>query len=88
MADDIAHWLEGLVLGQYAQAFEENYIDWEVLTELTDADLEKIDVPLGHRKKLLRRSLNCKRRVPPQRRLFPKVLQLVLPSKPSAASSR
>ena len=54
MADDIAQWLEELGLGQYAQAFVENYIDWEVLPALTEVDLEKIDVPLGHRKKLLK----------------------------------
>ncbi len=40
MADDIAQWLEGLGLGQYAQAFAENDIDIEVLSELTDADLK------------------------------------------------
>ncbi len=40
MADDIAQWLEGLALGQYAQAFAENDIDIEVLFELTDADLK------------------------------------------------
>ena len=54
MADDIARWLEGLGLGQYVQAFAENYIDFEVLSDLTEADLEKIEVPLGHRKRLLR----------------------------------
>ena len=40
MADDIAKWLEGLGLGQYAQAFAENDLHIEVLTELTDADLK------------------------------------------------
>ena len=54
MADDIAQWLEGLGLGQYAQAFAENAVDREVLSDLTDDDLEKLGVLLGHRKKLLR----------------------------------
>src|SRR6185437_4385606 len=43
-----------LGLGQYAQRFAENYIDASVLRDLTDQDLEKIGIPLGHRKKLLR----------------------------------
>src|SRR5215472_12816856 len=50
----IAHWLNALGLGQYAQRFAENYIDAGVLRDLTDQDLERIGIPLGHRKKLLR----------------------------------
>src|ERR1700720_4283514 len=49
----IADWLEKLNLGQYAQRFAENDIDVSVLRHLTDADLEKIGVSLGHRRKLL-----------------------------------
>jgi class 3 adenylate cyclase/pimeloyl-ACP methyl ester carboxylesterase len=50
----IAHWLDTIGLGQYAQRFAENYIDAGVLRDLTDQDLEKIGLPLGHRKTLLR----------------------------------
>jgi class 3 adenylate cyclase len=50
----IADWLNTLGLGQYARRFAENYIDAGVLRDLTDQDLEKIGIPLGHRKKLLR----------------------------------
>jgi len=50
----IADWLNTLGLGQYAQRFAENYIDASVVRDLTDQDLEKIGIPLGHRKKLLR----------------------------------
>jgi hypothetical protein len=46
-------WLEKLGLGQYAQRFAENDIDFSVLPHLTDADLEKIGVSLGHRRKIL-----------------------------------
>jgi class 3 adenylate cyclase len=49
----IADWLEKLNLGQYAQRFAENDIDFSVLRHLTDADLEKIGVSLGHRRKIL-----------------------------------
>ncbi|OAF19989.1 adenylate/guanylate cyclase domain-containing protein [Bradyrhizobium neotropicale] len=50
----IADWLNILGLGQYAQRFAENDIDSSVLRDLTDYDLEKIGVSLGHRKKMLR----------------------------------
>ncbi|WP_249144447.1 AAA family ATPase [Bradyrhizobium lablabi] len=50
----IAEWLEKLGLGQYARRFAENDIDPSVLRDLTDHDLEKIGVSLGHRRKLLR----------------------------------
>ena len=49
----IEDWLEKLNLGQYAQRFAENDIDVSVLCHLTDADLEKIGVSLGHRRKIL-----------------------------------
>src|SRR6516165_1561068 len=49
----IADWLEQLNLGQYVQRFAENDIDVSVLRHLTDADLEKIGVSLGHRRKIL-----------------------------------
>jgi class 3 adenylate cyclase len=48
----IADWLEKLGLGQYAQRFTQNDIDVFVLPHLTDADLEKIGVSLGHRRKI------------------------------------
>jgi SAM domain (Sterile alpha motif)/Adenylate and Guanylate cyclase catalytic domain len=50
----IAEWLEKLGLGQYAQRFAENDIDSSVLPDLTDEDLKKIGVSLGHRKRMLR----------------------------------
>src|SRR5262249_5118024 len=50
-----ADWLQKLGLGQYAQSFAENDIDFAVIADLTDQDLEKIGVSsLGHRRKLLR----------------------------------
>ena len=54
MADDIAQWLEKLGLGKYAQAVADNEIDLKVLPDLTEVDLEKLGLPMGPRKKLLR----------------------------------
>src|SRR5262245_27737720 len=50
----VANWLKSLGLGEYSQRFAENRIDVGVLRDLTDQDLEKIGIPLGHRKKMLR----------------------------------
>ena len=49
----IADWLQKLGLGQYGQRFAENDIDVSVLLYLTDVDLEKMGVSLGHRRKIL-----------------------------------
>ena len=51
---DIAAWLRELGLERYEQAFRDNEIDREVLPELTESDLEKLGLPLGPRKKLLK----------------------------------
>lgn len=51
---DVASWLRGLGLGQYAAAFEDNAVDAETLRELTAEDLKELGVSLvGHRRKLL-----------------------------------
>src|SRR5262245_51685658 len=49
----VADWLKELGLEQYAGSFAENGIDASVLRYLTDQDLEKIGVLLGHRRKIL-----------------------------------
>jgi SAM domain (Sterile alpha motif) len=40
----IADWLEKLGLGQYAQRFAENDINFSILSDLTDQDLKEIGV--------------------------------------------
>src|SRR5262245_24062135 len=55
----IADWLEKLGMSEYAQPFVDNHIDFTILGDLTDQDLEKIGVAsLGHRRKLLRAIAN------------------------------
>ena len=49
----IADWLAKIGLERYAPAFADNDIDVSVLFHLTDADLEKLGVSLGHRRKML-----------------------------------
>src|ERR1700732_4376711 len=51
---DVGGWLRSLGLGQYEALFRASEIDAYILPELTEVDLEKLGVPLGHRKRLLR----------------------------------
>jgi hypothetical protein len=51
---DVAAWLRGLGLEQYASAFADNDIDGEILAELTADDLKGLGVAsIGHRRKLI-----------------------------------
>src|SRR5271163_2807405 len=75
---DVGDWLRSLRLGQHEALFRENEIDAEVLPERTDADLEKIGVPLGHRKRLLKAIANLSAAVAPAKPTIP----------PPTASSR
>ena len=51
---DVAEWLRGLGLEQYAPAFRDNDIDGEVLRQLTGEDLRELGVAsVGHRRRLL-----------------------------------
>ena len=51
---NIAGWLQSLGLERYAQAFDDNEIDTEVLPKLTAEDLIAIGVTsVGHRRRLL-----------------------------------
>lgn len=52
--DQIAEWLKKLDLGEYAERFAANGIDFSVLPDLTDLDLERLGILLGHRRKILR----------------------------------
>ena len=49
---NVGGWLRSFGLGQYEALFRASEIDADILPllELTDVDLEKPGVPLGHRK--------------------------------------
>jgi SAM domain (Sterile alpha motif) len=57
-AMDVGVWLRSLGLGQYEATFRDSAIDVDVLADLTDGDLEKLGLPLGDRKRLLR-AIRC-----------------------------
>ena len=51
---DLRDWLRGHNLEQYADAFEANDIDLDILPELDDDDLEQLGLSLGNRRRLLK----------------------------------
>jgi predicted ATPase/class 3 adenylate cyclase len=50
----IDQWLKGLGFSKYLGLFAEHEIGLDVLPDLTDADFEKLGIPLGDRKRLLK----------------------------------
>ena len=54
MSNEITAWLEALGLVEYEKLFATQRIDYEILPELTDADLKDLGIPLGPRKNLLK----------------------------------
>ena len=50
---DVAAWLRGLGLEQYAQLFRDNDIDGEILCGMTAEDLKELGISsFGHRRRL------------------------------------
>jgi class 3 adenylate cyclase/tetratricopeptide (TPR) repeat protein len=54
MSDKVTRWLEQQGFGQFAPVFADQQIDWEILSELCEDDLEKLRIPLGPRKKIVK----------------------------------
>ena len=52
--DEFSSWLEALGLDRYAQVFSDNEVDLDAVRLLSEQDLERLGLPLGPRKKLLR----------------------------------
>ena len=51
---DMAKWLRDVGFERYEPLFAEHAIDADVVAELTEADFEKLQIPLGDRKRLLK----------------------------------
>jgi predicted ATPase/class 3 adenylate cyclase len=54
MSSGLADWLAGIGLACYADAFAAQAIDLDVLQDLNETDLERLGIPLGDRKRLLK----------------------------------
>jgi class 3 adenylate cyclase len=50
----VGDWLASLGMSEYVELFAANRIDYVVLPDLTDHDLEKLGIVLGDRRKILR----------------------------------
>ena len=50
----VGEWLRSLGLGQYEETFRDNKIDFDVSAISPIGDLEKLEVPLGDRRRLLK----------------------------------
>jgi class 3 adenylate cyclase/tetratricopeptide (TPR) repeat protein len=55
---DVSTWLQGLGLERHEAAFRDNSIDMDVVRELNENDLEKLGLPLGDRKRVLKAIAN------------------------------
>ena len=51
---DVGAWLRSLGLERYESVFRDNEIEADVLPDLSEADLEKLGLPVGPRKRILR----------------------------------
>ena len=51
---DLRDWLRRNNFEQYAEAFEANDIDLDILPELSEHDLEQLGLSLGNRRRLLK----------------------------------
>jgi hypothetical protein len=49
----IRDWLEQLGLEKYAAVFAEHEITLDVLRDLTEADIDRLDLPTGPRRRLM-----------------------------------
>lgn len=54
MITTVDDWLRSLGLQEYSERFAINAIDFSVLADLTEQDLRELEIPLGHRRKILR----------------------------------
>lgn len=51
---DLSHWLRQFGLEPLASVLADNDVDLDILPDLTEPDLEKLGISLGHRRKLLK----------------------------------
>ena len=51
--DSVAEWLQSLGLAEYAAVFAQHQITLDVLPHLTEADIDRLSLPIGPRRRLL-----------------------------------
>jgi class 3 adenylate cyclase/predicted ATPase len=68
---NVREWLCGRGLDQYEEKFRDNKIDLDVVADLSDGDLEKLGIPLGDRKRLLKAIAELASPEPPPAEAWP-----------------
>ncbi len=53
MSDRVNRWLEEIGLGEHAESFVENDIDFDLLTRLSTEELKELGLSVGHRRRFL-----------------------------------
>ncbi len=53
MSDGVTRWLEEVGLGEHAESFVENDIDFDLLIRLSAAELKELGLSIGHRRRFL-----------------------------------
>ena len=81
---DVATWLQGLGLERHEAPFRDNLIDMDVVRELTENDLERLGLPLGDRRRVLKAVAG----LPPPRPPRPRSSRLSCGAKPSDGLSQ
>jgi hypothetical protein len=87
-ADDVSYWLSSKGLDQYISIFRENQINGQVLLDITQEDLDYLEITaLGHRKLILKGIEELKRIVPSSNTSFTANMRQSLPDPPMQRKS-
>ena len=84
---DVGAWLESLGLGRYADAFGDADLDFDVLADLTEADLAQLGISLGDRKRMMR-AIAALKQAPPAGPTASTPADAGLAARPAAEPSR
>src|ERR1700691_4413230 len=85
---DLRGWLRAQNLEQLAETFEANDIDVDILSELTDGDLEKLGVSIGNRRRLLKAISEGTAKSPESKAASTEALGAFAPSEATGAERR
>jgi len=85
---DLRGWLRAQNLEQLAETFEASDIDVDILSELTDGDLEKLGVSIGNRRRLLKAISEGTAKSPESKAASTEALGAFAPSEATGAERR
>ena len=83
MEDDFESWINRIGLGGFAGVFIREGIDFDIIADLEEKDLEKLGLGMGHRKRFLRAVANLDNRLPAPEPMQSANVMLDTPSLPA-----